>query len=100
MTEVFLPPDDQCPSNRPLIFLAGPIQGCRDWQKEAIEILGRLAPTANIANPRRNYLPGGFEYSAQVDWETHHLQLAGQNGVILFWLEREKDHDPNRAFAQ
>ena len=98
--EIFIPPDDYAPSDKPLIFLAGPIQGCRDWQKDAIEILQRLAPSVNIANPRREYMGGTFVYSAQVDWETHHLRMAGENGVILFWLECEEKHDPHRAFAQ
>lgn len=100
MAEIFQPPNEYCQTDKPLIFLAGPIQGCRDWQKDAIAILERLSPFTGIANPRKEYLDDAFVYSAQVDWETNHLRLAGQNGVILFWLEREKDHDPQRAFAQ
>jgi len=84
----------------PIIFLAGPIQGSEDWQKEAIEIIQDLNPEVNIANPRRHYLPGDFIYSKQVDWETHFLNLASKQGVIVFWLAKESDHDPERAYAQ
>lgn len=62
----------------------------------------RIAPSTDIANPRKEYLGDTFIYADQVDWETHHLRLAGKNGVILFWLEREdkEKHDHDRAFAQ
>lgn len=100
MTKIFLPPKKFDHSSKPLIFLAGPIQGAGDWQKEAIEIIGKLNPRLNVANPRMEYLPGTFSYPAQVDWETYHLRKAGKNGVILFWLAKEAKHDCERAFAQ
>ena len=100
MTKVLMPPGDYGTVGEPLIFLAGPIQGARNWQADAIKILEGLVPFTKIANPRREYVDGTFRYEAQVDWETHHLWLAGQNGVILFWLEREETHDPKRAYAQ
>src|SRR5262245_51764816 len=84
----------------PVVFLAGPIQGAPDWQAQAVLLFDRLAPGLNVANPRRVYLPGSFDYHAQVDWETHHLRLAGADGVILFWLAREADHTCDRAYAQ
>jgi hypothetical protein len=82
------------------VFLAGPIQGAADWQADAISYLTASAPTLNIASPRRWYLPGTFDYGAQVDWETHHLRRAAENGVILFWLAAEREHDCNRSYAQ
>ncbi len=35
-----------------------------------------------------------------VDWETFHLRNAGWNGVVLFWLAKEFEHDCKRAYAQ
>lgn len=85
---------------KPVIFVAGPIQGAPDWQDLAIEILRSQDPDVVIASPRREYLPGTFNYDEQVDWETYHLQRASQNGAIMFWLPREVEHDPQRAYAQ
>lgn len=99
-TNIFQPPDQIAVVDQPMIFLAGPIQGTYDWQKVAVEFLGSLAPGVAIANPRREYLPGDFVYSAQVDWETFMLRQAAETGVILFWLAKETDHDPGRAYAQ
>ncbi|HSX15017.1 MAG TPA: nucleoside 2-deoxyribosyltransferase domain-containing protein [Candidatus Saccharimonadales bacterium] len=82
------------------IFLAGPIQGALDWQSQAIAIISKLSSPTNIANPRRQYLDGQFDYAKQVDWETHYLRQAAENGVILFWLAREQIHDHDRAYAQ
>lgn len=82
------------------VFLAGPIQGAVDWQSKATEIIRKLAPEVNIANPRREYLDGEFVYAKQVDWETHNLQTAAKSGVILFWLAKEHTHNPERAYAQ
>jgi hypothetical protein len=84
----------------PTIFLAGPIQGAPDWQSDAITILQELVPGVHITNPRREYLDGEFNYEAQVDWETHYLNRAGQDGVVLFWLAKEQTHNCERAYAQ
>lgn len=84
----------------PLVFLAGPIQGAADWQAEAIGRLHALAPGLHVANPRRTYFPGEFVYDEQVDWETLHLRRAGADGVVLFWLANEAEHDCGRAYAQ
>jgi hypothetical protein len=84
----------------PVIFLAGPIQGTGDWQGEASAIILARRPGVMIASPRRAYVPGEFDYAKQVDWETHHLRRAARNGVILFWLAREAEPVPARAYAQ
>jgi hypothetical protein len=89
----------------PLIFLAGPIQGARDWQIEAAEIISHLDPSIWVASPRRrgpeaNVDWTGDEFYKQVDWETRHLELAAADGVILFWLQKEDEHICERAFAQ
>lgn len=87
-----------------VIFLAGPIQGASRWQDEAIRIIQELDATPNIACPRRSTLImeefGKAEYEAQVDWETHYLRKAGASGVVMFWLAKEFEHIPNRAYAQ
>lgn len=88
------------PVTGPLVFLAGPIQGAPDWQAIAADTLRAIAPDLHIASPRREYLPGTFDYAAQVDWETHHLRRATADGVILFWLNREERHRCDRAYAQ
>jgi hypothetical protein len=84
----------------PVIFLAGPIQGAADWQKEAAAIIQKLNPDVAIANPRREYLDGEFVYEQQVDWETAFLNHAAKNGAILFWLAKEQTQLPGRAYAQ
>ena len=84
----------------PVVFLAGPIQGAPLWQVDATKVLHELMPGLHVANPRRDYFPGEFEYDAQVDWETHHLRRAAANGVILFWLAKEETHSCDRCYAQ
>jgi hypothetical protein len=84
----------------PVAFLAGPIQGAPDWQAETVRLLGVLAAHLHVANPRRDYFPGDFVYGARVDWETHHLRRAAEDGAILFWLAREAAHDCGWSYAQ
>ncbi|MDD5192847.1 MAG: hypothetical protein PHH54_02495 [Candidatus Nanoarchaeia archaeon] len=91
-----------------LIFLAGPIQGALRWQNKAAELIEEIAPELNIASPRYigedqkiigDYYPEEKPHS-QIDWETYHLNKAGEKGVVLFWLAKESIHFCNRAFAQ
>ncbi|MCX7666152.1 MAG: nucleoside 2-deoxyribosyltransferase domain-containing protein [Gemmataceae bacterium] len=73
----------------PLIFLAGPIQGTSDWQSAAIQIIRQLAPEIHIANPRRELVNEKFDSDAQIEWDTHYLRRAAQEGAIYFgWLPR------------
>ncbi|MBS3090981.1 hypothetical protein J4217_00855 [Candidatus Pacearchaeota archaeon] len=88
-----------------LIFLAGSIQGAKNWQEEAIKIISELKNLKiNVASPRRNVsVEGDFTdemYNEQVDWETFHLRRAAKKGVIMFWLAKESEHFHNRAYAQ
>lgn len=99
MGKVYLPPDI-VEADAPLLFLAGPVQSARDWQKDAIEIIRSVDPDINIASPRREYLDNTFVHEKQVDWETHFLRQAAEKGLILFWLAKEKTHDCTRAYAQ
>ena len=87
----------------PLIFLAGPTWTV-EWQLQAIEYLGQIAPDIHVASPRRPIDPQrDFDtamYNEQVDWESEHLQRAARDGVVLFWLAREREHHCHRAYAQ
>ena len=104
MTELILPPKYLDEYKHPVIFLAGPIQGAYDWQKQAIDILKKSSKDLYIASPRRGIAKkGDFStemYNEQVDWETFHLRKAGKNGAVLFWLAKEADHKCYRAYAQ
>lgn len=88
------------PIEGPVVFLAGPIQGAPYWQADAISWFAEHAPTISVASPRRPDRSGPFDYAAQVDWETYYLRRAAEGGVILFWLAREAEIVPGRAYAQ
>ena len=88
------------PIEGPVVFLAGPIQGACDWHAEAINWFSTHAAHLNVASPRATYRPGEFEYARQVDWETHHLRRAAEQGVILFWLACEFQSVAGRSYAQ
>jgi hypothetical protein len=93
-------PTTMTPIKGPLVFLAGPIQGAPYWQADAIRWFAEYAPAISVASPRRVDRSRAFDYAAQVDWETHHLRRAAECGVILFWLAREAESVPGRAYAQ
>lgn len=102
--KIIIPPTYLEVIDAPLIFLAGPIQGAKRWQDDAIKLIVDKAPELYIASPRRS---GHFKtdfgeckYNEQVDWETFHLRKAGYNGVVLFWLAKEFEHYCDRAYAQ
>lgn len=102
MHERVISPTDYPDVQGPLIFLNGPIQGAEDWQSKAIEIIQGLDLQGSIiiANPRREYMTGHFVYTEQVRWERFYRQRARDNGVNMFWLAKEIEHDPTRSFAQ
>jgi len=99
MVNIVMAPNETKNDNS-IIFLAGPIQGARNWQKDAIQIISANIDNITVANPRSEYLNEDFDYSKQVEWETEYLNKASKNGVILFWLANEEKHICNRAFAQ
>jgi hypothetical protein len=88
----------------PLIFLAGPIQGAPDWHQDAVAILEAAPGPHLVASPKRATAEAEVfsdtDYRDQVAWEHFHLERAGENGVILFWLAREAKHQCCRAYAQ
>ena len=87
-----------------IIFLAGPIQGSYEWHEKVIKLINEELKNKDIkykiASPKANEKPKNFDYDKQVDWESYYLNAAAKNGVILFWLANEKEHDPKRAYAQ
>lgn len=83
-----------------MIFLAGPIQGAVDWQKEAHQVISKLNPNITVVSPRRQDFEEKHDFDVQVDWETYYLNQTGQSGVILFWLAKENNHVSGRSYAQ
>lgn len=100
---LILIPPARVPVERPLIFLAGPIQGAPDWQATAIAFIAAEAPDLDVASPRREETGGEFgedKYIEQVDWEHDHLAIASNRGAVLFWLAKEAIRVPERSYAQ
>lgn len=101
LPEIITPPQE--PKTLGLVtFLAGPIQGAKHWQNEAIRLLSVeiKVPAWIIASPRRSDDTWQNDYDGQVEWETRWLAMAGRTGVILFWLAKEDQHRCDRAYAQ
>lgn len=94
------PPEIVSTENRPLIFLAGPIQGGPNWQPKAAWQIHDINEMIIVASPRKDYAEGEFIYEKQVDWERHYLREAGRSGVILFWLANQTEETPGRPYAQ
>ena len=100
MRERIIQPPEIVEIDEPFIFLAGPIQGAADWQPQAAAYIHAEDSSILVASPRKDYPEGTFVYERQVDWETHCLRLAGKIGVIGFWLARQAQEIPGRAYAQ
>lgn len=92
-----------------VIFLAGPIQGTdpnKIWQEELIKKIQnkikniKLNKNIIMASPRRLDKPEKFIYDEQVEWESHYLNKAGNNGIIVFWLAKEFEKIDGRSYAQ
>lgn len=75
------------PQDCPILFLAGGITNCPDWQKEAVALLGK-GPPLIVLNPRRAHFPIHNSSAAQqqITWEFEHLAQAD---MILFWFPCE-----------
>jgi len=77
----------------PILFLAGGITNCPDWQAEAIKDLlnpnpAEHAPSLLLVNPRRAkpIASDSPEAVEQIAWEHYRLKLAD---AILFWFPKE-----------
>ncbi len=79
-------PEAQVGMGHPVMFLAGGITNCPDWQAEVIELLKDVDVT--LLNPRRANFPIGDPGAAQkqIEWEHHMLRWADW---ILFWFPCE-----------
>lgn len=91
------------PPDAPLIFLAGPIRGGGAWRQEATAILKRTDAGLCIASPAREGIIERLseeDLRAQAEWESHHLELAGYRGAILFWLPCQREERSRGAYAQ
>jgi hypothetical protein len=67
-----------------VLFLAGGITGCPDWQSEAAAML-RDTPGLTVLDPRRPAfdLADPAAATEQITWEHTHLHRAD---VVLFWF--------------
>lgn len=94
---------------KPLVFLAGPIQGAPDWQTAAINIIAKEKCTSqpgtnlHIANPRREYFDDTFNYDKQVGWERAGIKRAAKNGAVIFWFaaqDKSLPYEAGREYAK
>ena len=71
--------------NEKVIFLAGGITNCPDWQQDLVKLLD--IPQIVILNPRRKNFPIGNPSVAieQITWEFNSFQKAD---LISFWFSR------------
>jgi Nucleoside 2-deoxyribosyltransferase like len=85
--DVIIAPDPY-PVDRPILFLAGGITRCPDWQAEMIRLLDPLPAGWLVLNPRRGRFPMGDPGAAleQIAWEHDGLRAAR---AIVFWFPRE-----------
>ncbi len=98
--------------NQHLYFLAGPIRGAEDWQKEAIRMLASKDRDCYIICPCRytkqhelyhfaaSLLTANqivvSKFRSQTLWERYYLMLASYYGAIIFWLPQENKIAPRR----
>lgn len=70
---------------RPMVFLAGGISGCPDWQRPFADKLLTRSPLLSVLNPRRQNFPmtDPTAAEAQITWEHHALRAAQ---AVSFWF--------------
>ena len=92
----------------PLIFLAGPVQGARDWQTPTADKLLVLRDDIDVASPRRRPQDEKRTFTRtdsieQVEWEDITLARSAHFGSIMIWLAAQDHALPykeGRAYAQ
>lgn len=74
----------------PIVFLAGGITGCPNWQPELHEMVAHVYPEVPIFSPRRAGWVDltGDDADYQLEWEKHWLELAD---IVSFWFPKESD---------
>ena len=89
-----------------VVFFAGPIQGAPEWQEDFIKKIQtelkntKIRKNIILASPRRLEKSDNFVYEEQVDWESYYLDKASKQGIIVFWLAKEKEKVEGRSYAQ
>lgn len=88
----------------PIIFLAGPVNRGNGWQNKAIEIIKNKNHHIYIAFPDyasildEKWVKGsekqGCLFETQLEWEHKYLEIAENNGAILFWLPKQSEEMP------
>jgi len=81
-----------------VIFLAGPCPRKdyeTDWRNEAIKYLKDAGFEGIVFNPTDSLFDttNPLELEKQTDWELKAMQLAINNGKVVFWIPRTKE-DP------
>lgn len=104
--------------DRKVFFLAGPIRGGGAWQMQAAETLWKKFPGCIVVDPSRwdaalknasddeekkrisEHMENGIgikdeqKYESQAAWESDHMKMAAEKGILLFWMERESKENP------
>lgn len=72
----------------PLVFMAGGITDCPDWQQEMVQMFRAKGTSVVLMNPRRANFPIKDPTAAetQIRWEHLHLKKAH---AIMFWFPKE-----------
>jgi hypothetical protein len=80
--------------SHPMVFLAGGITNCPDWQQDVRKILGDLdLPEFYLVNPRRDNFPIHDPNAAleQITWEFHALN---QSNIFSMWFSNAESDQP------
>lgn len=91
-----LTPLQALPGDEPVIYLLGPLQE-DDWQRDAIDVLGQVAPDVHVASPRVAAFAGNLD--GLTTWQTAAARRAATCGVLLCWLPQERRHRCSRSHA-
>lgn len=87
---------------RPIVFLAGGITNCNDWQRVAVDTLGRAIDldvhSLTVCNPRRAVFDVTNPHAAQqqITWEWQALRLAD---IRIFWFPACKAEETVQPIA-
>lgn len=85
VTYVEAPAEPESTEPSSVLFLAGGITGCPNWQHDAVRLLEEIGRPLTVLNPRRAHFPieDPAAHEEQVAWECRHLKKADH---VLFWF--------------
>ena len=88
-----LRPPEYVEIDRPVIFLAGPVSGAPSWHRAAEEYVASTAFAGEVivANPNTDMGSAEMTHAERTDWESGHLNLAGEQGAVMFWLPNQAE---------